>query len=116
MVDKLGNPPMTQWGVRAREQWTKFRPNMAKELSSEGCLDLAAILAQEGAATQYAEAVEAGIHPDEAKEIALNDWINLEDSEEPSTQERLTKIKENATFRALLAKASIRPKKNTPPL
>jgi hypothetical protein len=95
-VDKMGNPPLSTFGEMAKNQWLKHRPKLARELLKEGCLKLAAIIAQEGMKDQIAEQVEAGVNPLTAREVAIHEWVYLENQEDPSPAEAIQQKKDQA--------------------
>jgi hypothetical protein len=77
--------PLGSFGLQMKEHWRKYRPRMYRELEQAGKLDEAVRNAAALTNDAYAQAIRAGLNPDQARELVREEWAFLseESDEEP---------------------------------
>ncbi len=71
-----------QLGIQIRAHWQKYRPGMTRELEQAGTLDAAIHTAEALTVSAYQQALDAGLAPDQARELVREEWAFLPDEDD----------------------------------
>jgi hypothetical protein len=69
-------------GIQIERHWREHRPKMVVRLERRGLLQQAVYAAQELTANAEAEAIYAGMNPDQARELTREEWAFLPTEED----------------------------------
>jgi hypothetical protein len=69
-------------GQQIKEHWRKYRPRMFGELDQAAALDEAVHLAEALTVAAYDQAIDAGLVPDQARELVREEWAFLPDEDD----------------------------------
>lgn len=73
---------LSSLGIQIERHWREHRPKMVAELERNGVLQSALETAEDLTLTAEAEAVQAGMTPDQAREMFRSQWAFLPSEED----------------------------------
>jgi hypothetical protein len=69
-------------GQQIKAHWEKYRPRTWREFDQAAALDEAVHLAEALTVAAYDQAIDAGLAPDQARELVREEWAFLPDEED----------------------------------